>query len=264
MLSEGVYKSRFEIVELFCRHIIPFIQKHPDLQPLVTGWRKEYEAQLTKNDLLQKKVLQETAEAFQKIDEAVGDTGEPIKLKIADIKNILNGRPAREGYTSWPQYRKAYWAVKELLQMLFDEGRTDLCIEYATFGTRSHYEEKDGKYHIVNETYILGFTFSSMIEEAVQAEKEFNDLQLQDPVKVWSYFEAALCFWRMNERDIKENLEYLYKVHPLRAACQKAAWFEINLVKSRWEGNLTPFIFTTELFREGLRAIINDVMLASV
>lgn len=56
-LDEGVYKSRFEIVELFCRHIIPFIQKHPDLQTLVIGWRKDYQAQFVKNDILQRKVF---------------------------------------------------------------------------------------------------------------------------------------------------------------------------------------------------------------
>jgi len=44
-LSEGVYKGHFEIVELFCRHIIPFVQKHPDFQLLIARWKKEYEAQ---------------------------------------------------------------------------------------------------------------------------------------------------------------------------------------------------------------------------
>jgi hypothetical protein len=265
LLNEGIYKSRFEIVEFFCRYIIPFIQKHPDLQQLVVGWRKAYEAQLIKNDALQKKVLQDTAEAFQKIVEAVvvEDTTEPIKLKIADIQNILNGKPGIAGYTSWPQYREAYWAVKELLQMLFDDGKTNLCACYAILDTRSSYVEKDGKYEIVKELYISEFTYSSTIEQAAQAEREFKDLQLQDPVKVWPYFEAAFYFWNVTSSSIKENLEYLYKVHPLRAASQQAAWFEINQVKSRRGGGRTPLIFTTELFREGLRTIINEMIVAS-
>lgn len=230
------------------------------------GWRQGHEAQLIKNDILQKKVLQDTAEAFQKIVESVGDgeTTEPIKLKITDIQNILNGRPGRAGYTSWPQYREAYWAVKELLQMLFDDGKADLCACYAILDTRSSYVEKDGKYEIVKEVYISEFTYSSTIEEAAQAEREFNDLQLQDPVKVWSHFEAALYFWNVTNSSIKESLEFLYKVHPLRAASQQAAWFEINQVKGRREGHQAPRIFKIELFREGLRAIINEVMLASV
>lgn len=115
--------------------------------------------------------------------------------------------------------------------MLFDDGKKDLCACYATFGAKSNYIEKDGKYEIVKEVYISEFTYSSTIEVAVQAEQEFKDLKLQDPVKVWPYFEAALYFWNVTNISIKENLEYLYKVHPLRAASQQAAWFEINQVK---------------------------------
>lgn len=263
-LDEGVYKSRFEMVELFCRYIIPFVQKYPDLQSLVLGWRKGYETQLIKNEVLQKKVLQETELAFQKIVEAIGDTTESVQLKIADIKNILSGKLGKQGYSSWPHYRVAYCAVKELIQILLDEGKIDLCSCYATLNTRSSYIEKQGKHEIVKDLYIAEFTFSLIIEDAVQAEKEFNYIHLQDPIKVWSYFEAALYFWSMTDRDIQENLEYLYKVHPLRAASQQAAWFEINLVKSRREENLTPRIFTTELFKNGLRTIINEAILVNV
>lgn len=263
-LNEDIYKNRFEIVELFCRYIIPFIQKHPDFQPLVVDWRKSYEVQLLENNALQKKVLEETAQTFREIVNAIRDISEPLKLKIADIEEILNGRPGREGYTSWPQYRKAYWAVKELLEMLFREGKTDLCACYANFDTTQRYVENDGKYQVVKKTHIAEFTFSSTIEEADQAEKEFSNLQLQDVVKIWSYFEVALYFWCMTDQDIKKNLDYLYKVHPLRAASQKAAWFEINLVKRQREGRCTPIIFTTELFKEGLRTVINEILLACV
>ena len=208
--------------------------------------------------------MEETTEAFRKIIDLARDVSEPIKLKIGDIEEILNGKPGKAGYTSWPRYREAYWTVKELLQMLFDEGKTDLCACYANFDEMSRCVEENGKRQIVKEVYISEFTFSLTIEEAAQAEKEFDDLHIRDPVKVWSYFEAALYFWSMTDRDIKENLEYLYKVQPLRAASQQAAWLEINLVKSRREGERPPLIFTIELFREGLKAIINEIMLASV
>lgn len=116
LLYEGVYKSRFKIVELFCRYIIPFVQKHLELQSLVVGWRKEYETQLIKNDVLQEKVLQETVVAFQKIVETVGDTTESIKLKIAYIENILSGKPGRQGYSSNFYYPNVQRRVKNNYQ----------------------------------------------------------------------------------------------------------------------------------------------------
>lgn len=264
LLSAKPYKNHFEIVEFFCRFIIPFIQKHSDLQSLMTGWRKNYEAQLVKNNVLQKQVLEETSAAFKKIAAAVENPTELVKLKIADIENVLNGKPGSEGYTSRPQYVEAHSAIKELLKLVFDEGMQDLCANYVTFDTWSRYVEKDGKNELINEKYIAKFTFSSTIEKAVQAEAEFINFPLQDPVKVWSYFEAALYFWNMTDSDIRENLECLRKVHPLRAASQQSAWREINQVKSRQEGHSAPVIFTTELFREGLRTIINEVILANV
>lgn len=263
-LNEGLYKNRFEIVELFCRCIIPFIQKHPDFQSVVALWRKDYQVQLIKNNELQTQVFEETGVTFRKIVAAVENPTEQIKLKIEDVENILNGKPDREGYSSWPQYRRAYDAVKKLLQMLFAEGKRDLCACYAVFNTRSSYIEKDGKFEEIQEENILEFTFSSTIEEAVAAETEFKELRFQNPVKVWSLFETALYFWNLTETDIKKNLEYLSKVHPIRALEQKAAWFEIDHVKRRDEKSRPPVIFKTELFREGLRTVLNELTLACV
>ena len=263
LLDDGVYKSRFDVVEFFCRWVIPFIQKHSDLQPLVANWRKEYEGQILKNSTLQQKVLQETTEAFQKIVQFLVDPEERIKLEINDIEEILSGRPSREGYSSWPQYRKAYHAVKKLLEMLLEDHKIDFS-NYGILKTAPRYVEKDGKYQMIDETYIEEFTFAPTIDEAVAEESAFTDLHFLDPVKAWSYFEAALYFWSMSSCDIKESLEYLNKLNPLRAASQQVAWLEINQVKSRREGNRTIQIFTIELFREGLRTIMNEVILASV
>ena len=261
-LEEGcVYRTHSEIVEFFCRHVIPFIQKQPDLQPLIIAWRKDYETHLLEIKCLQQKTLQESESVFREIVQTAGEATDIIRLKMVDIEDILSGKPGKEGFSSWPLYRKAYFAVKELLEMFLDDGKLDFCARYATLGTTTRYSDVNGTMQYGKKPCILEFTFSSTIMEASRKEQAFSAPQDQDPAIVWKYFETALQFWNANEADMKESLTFLFKSDPFQALSQKAAWQEIAQVKCRIQETKDPLLFTAKLFKNGLRTLINEVTL---
>ena len=252
-------KTHAELVELFCRQVIDFLQKHLTLQPLVAHWRIEYERLLTQSNAYQERALSEIKDAFQKIITASQVESAEVTRKIAQIQWMFSGEPGEMGFSSWPLCRTMFGEVKELLQKLFDLGEHDLCAQYATIETAfGHPVIGDGGYC---PAYIREFTFSPTLELVAGVEQELQWDQLQNPVMVWRYFESALWCWH-TEATYFEGLVDIFgrKSNVLLALGEKETWLEITAVKNRYDTARSPIVFTTRLFKDGFCTLCNAVI----
>jgi hypothetical protein len=246
-LERGGYKSRADIVNLFCRYIIPFLQRTIDLRIIVTQWRKDYEKLTCEFNWLQEIVFQNSRDTFKQILEEVGEVSEPISFKIKEIEEIIIGDRSRRGFSTWPLYWELYSEVKKLIDMLLRQGRHDLCSRYAIIGINKR-----------RESYIIEFTFAP-IKKVRSCEKMLDYNRYQDPIVVWKYFEKAHLFWNIKDEDIERELISLYKSNPFHAMSTRGTWEEIAMVKKHDESCEEPLIFKIDFFKKGLKTLINEI-----
>lgn len=242
------YKNRADIVNLFCRHIIPFIESSPDLQALVRQWRQDYDKHTREFNYMQEIVFQNSRDTFKQILEEVGEISESVGAKIKEIEEILIGDRSRRGFTTWPLYWELYSEVKILIEMLLRQGRYDLCSRYAVIETSSR-----------NELFIAQFTFAP-IEKVCSCEKMLDYRRYEDPAVVWKYFEIAHVFWNIKDEDIERELNLMYKTNPFHAIGTRGAWEEIAKVKKQDKNSEEPLIFKIDFFKKGLRTLINEII----
>lgn len=249
--SGDIYKSRADVVNLFCRHVIPLIQKHINLRDLVTDLRARYESAVCESAALQKEVFQDSERVFKEVSEEIQKLPKltsSIKNQVTAIQAILAGDRRRMGYTNWPLYREVYWDVKDLLMMLLNEGEHSLCSRYAIIDKNS-----------AGELYVSEFVFAPAIQKAVDMEEMFDPRQTQEPFVVWKYFETALHFWNAKHSDLEQELNELFKSNPFKAMGTRSAWLEIAQIKNGKKNSEEPLIFKVALFKNGLRTLINEI-----
>lgn len=250
-------KTHKERLNLFCRRVIPFIKNRPELQPLVMTWRKKYEATSLEGISLQKEALQECEQVFKEIAQSGGES-ELIKRKIVEIEEILSGDRTKVGYSSWPLYWEVHHRIKELLEILLAQGKTEICSKHAILKTTSNFDKVGTAQKPGTKLYILKFTFAPAVQKAADHEKIVDPENVQEAFVVWEYFETVLYLWNIKKSDIEHELST--QSDPLKALSTIEAWKEIAL--ARYPGSDSkkePRIFNENLFKNGLRTLVNEI-----
>ncbi|HEY2809927.1 MAG TPA: hypothetical protein VGJ00_00835 [Rhabdochlamydiaceae bacterium] len=157
-----------------------------------------------------------------------------------------------------------YFEVKELLQLLLENGETDLCRQYASLRTVQRHiiqKEKGGAIKTMEEFQIEIYTFAPSVEKAVQALKVIHWDQFHNPAVMWWYFEYALWCWNTSEAYFENPCELWIKQNPhfFQAWNQKETWREIVCVRNGVQQD-QPIIFTSEFFKEGMKTLINAIL----
>lgn len=291
--------NRNELVEFFCRNVIPTLAENEIISSLRDKWqihRNELNDQVQKKE---KKALEETIDTFRKIKAVVGDSGnESIKQKMTFIEAIIQGNEKIYGP---PLYLILYDELKFLLHLLLEYGYKDLCKNYAKLATHKKYIQKDlnqeerwvlvldeGRtskilndkeletarredrsllavppdYELVEETYIEEFFFAPTVIDAYAAMDAIHWDQLREPAVVWWYFESALWCWQTPKFYFDQVISPKNgkdQDKHFQTICEKSAWQEIAIVKESPETQLTPVIFTKDFFQVGLTTLINEI-----
>ncbi|MGC1878874.1 MAG: hypothetical protein WA678_05825 [Rhabdochlamydiaceae bacterium] len=117
-------------------------------------------------------------------------------------------------------------------------------------------------YHLIDEAYIEKFTFAPTALEAYAAMDASHWNRLSDPAVVWWYFESALWCWKTPEfyfdEVIKPKNGNDHGKH-FKTTCEKVTWREVAAVRDRDYSVRAPVIFTENLFRVGLRTLVNAI-----
>ena len=226
--------NRNDLVEFFCRHIIPLFAENSNIEDLRNEW-KSRRNQLNQNiHETEARALNEIKNTFQEIKAAVGHANsEVITQRMTLIDRLMTGQ---EKWYGSPLYRFLYDELKQLFQLLLEAGYEDLCKKYANLATHKKYVQKDPNqgerwvyvleggrtshflstkeleeaqkrgdenlllpippdYTLMDETYIVEFSFAPSVIDAYAAMDAVHWDRLQDPVIVWWYFESALWCW---------------------------------------------------------------------
>jgi hypothetical protein len=226
-----------DLVELFCRDVLPFLEENKAIEGLRNVWRAT-RGQLDQKVIeTEKRALEETKNTFKELQEAVEDSNhELIMQRISHIENLVTGQKKQYGS---PLYRILYDELKWLLQLLLEAGYVDICKKHAKMAIRQVYHQRDTNQQerlvylhesgrtshffsleeieklrendmlepspastdveLRNEIYVEEFTFAPSVIDAYDAVDAISWNRRRDPSVVWWYFEAALWCWRTPE-----------------------------------------------------------------
>ena len=257
----GSCKDRNAIVELFCIQIIPFLQTQALLVPLKDQWRKKYQKLLYQIEISEKDALNEVKEIYSHLADIFKNGKKPITEKLDHIRMILSEDP-RAGFSTWPLYKVVYYELKELLQMILEDGERRSCQQYANLKkTKKTIIHPNSHLEFIEEFIITNYTFAPSVEKAARALKATHWDQLRDAAVVWQYFEIALWCWNTSESYFEKTDELLKKhdKNPLPALSEKSVWFEIAIVKNGSQDH-NPAVFTNQFFKEGMQTLVNEIM----
>ncbi len=155
-----------------------------------------------------------------------------------------------------------FFEIKGLLEtVLRTRGGREICENYAILGVKEKRIVRLNKRPIVKrEPYIASFTFAPSVEKAGLALDAAHWERTKDPTVMWHYFECALWCWNTEESYFEKTSDLLKGTsNPFPALSEKAAWLEIAKVKNRLSIDHPPLIFTSQLFKEGFRALANEI-----
>lgn len=227
--------SRNELIEMFCRRILPVLKEHPRLEPLRTKWRERREELNFEIQKTEKDAFNESVSAFRKIERALKNakipTSEKITKQLKIINQILSGE---ERYCSPPLYRVVFDEIRILFYLLLEEGHEDVCRRFAKINTQKTYVQEDQnakdqygdwdengnfkiftedktkllsdgektklcrvspKMKLVDQSYIETFEFCPSYVKTFSANKAASVDRIHDAAVVWWYFESTLQYW---------------------------------------------------------------------
>jgi len=250
------------LVELFCRQVIPFLRNDQTIEPLRKKWHRRYESLCAQVTTLEKTALDEVVGAFDRLKQELQPI-DSLRQEIERIDDILAGTPKEAGFSSWPLYRHAFFEIKRLLEsVLIEPDGLEICKRYALLGVKEkHIPRLNQPSEIVQEPYIMNYTFAPSIDKARLALDAAHWDQTNDPAVMWYYFLYAEWCWNTNESYFERTLDILDKgTNPFPALAEKATWLEIAVIRDGLSTEHGPVVFTAQLFREGFQTLLNDIM----
>lgn len=228
-------ETRDEITAFFCKEVIPLLSQNPTIAILRDLWRSHRDLLNHQAQEADAQALLETKQTFLEIKKSINSPNEAIKEKLSFIKKLISGQERVYGS---PLYRTIYNQLKQLCELLLENGHLDLCKRYAKLASYKTHIQKDPKQTIrwarrlengslyylsakeVQEAhengeenlilftpdnelndkiYIEEVTFAPTVIKAYSAMDTIQWKRYQDPAIIWWYFECALWCWKTPE-----------------------------------------------------------------